>query len=230
MTISHIIFDLDNTLYPSSAAMDKGITMRMMSAVADYFQVSYDEAVILRNKNLPRYSTTLEWLRAEGLTDTEAYFSRVHPENEADELSIDDKLRPLLQSIAADKVVLTNAPREHADRVLAKLKVRDLFKAVCDIRSCSLFGKPYRGAYIAALKAAGGSVEDTIFLDDAFKYTDGYAAMGGTAVAVGEKNGEHISLSLLEEKYMMQKGKTGRTMQIKSIYGLPTLLHELCDL
>lgn len=227
MTVRHIIFDLDNTLYPSSAAMDRGITRRMMACVADHFGVGYDEAVKLRGANLPHYSTTLEWLRAEGLTDTEAYFARVHPDDEADELQGDDRLRPLLLSIAADKVVLTNAPREHADRVLAKLGAADLFKAVCDIRSCALMGKPYRGAYVAALEAAGGTIEDTIFLDDQFKYTDGFAALGGTAVAVGGKNGEHISRQLLEMKYVKSRLCSGRVLHIETIYDLPALLKGL---
>lgn len=228
MTISHIIFDLDNTLYPSSAEMDRGITRRMMAAVAEFFHVSYNEAIELRDKNLPRYSTTLEWLRASGLADTEAYFRTVHPDNEADELPLDSALRPLLLSINAKKTVLTNAPREHAARVLSKLGVADLFDAVCDIRSCGLNGKPYRGAYVAALKTAGGTVDDTIFLDDMYKYTDGYAAMGGIAVLVGKKNGHHLEKGLLEDKYFSgYQVAEGKTLRIESIYNLPTLLHEL---
>lgn len=231
MTVSNIIFDLDNTLYPSTAKMDRGITTRMMSCVADYFHVSYDEAIRLRDENLPHYSTTLEWLRAEGLTDTETYFKRVHPDDEADELPVDENLRPLLQSIGANKIVLTNAPREHADRVLSKLGISDLFTAVCDIRSCALMGKPYRGAYIAALNAAGGTVENTVFLDDMQKYTAGYTALGGTAVLVGNKNGHAILPELLQAKYFCGCAvKEGRTLQIKSIYNLPNLLHQLCDL
>ena len=29
MKVNHLLFDLDNTLYPSSSAMDKGITKKM---------------------------------------------------------------------------------------------------------------------------------------------------------------------------------------------------------
>ena len=59
--------------------MDAGITSRMMEAVADFWGVGMEEAVLIRKKNLPRFSTTLEWLRSEGLEDVEAYFKKVHP-------------------------------------------------------------------------------------------------------------------------------------------------------
>ena len=74
------IFDLDNTLYPSSAQMDKGITTRMMNCVAEFFNTSYEEAVKIRAEHITNFSTTLEWLRSEGLTDIETYFSKVHPQ------------------------------------------------------------------------------------------------------------------------------------------------------
>ena len=142
MQIEHLIFDLDNTLYPASEAMDAGITRRMMECVADFFKVSMEEAAEIRKKNIRNFSTTLEWLRSEGLTDVEGFFAHVHPENEADELNEDKKLRPFLESINIPKVICTNAPREHAERVLKKLNVSDQFDAICDIRDCNLLGKP----------------------------------------------------------------------------------------
>lgn len=228
MTVSHLILDLDNTLYPSTSDMERGITHRMMTAVADYFHISYDEAVELRNQKLPQYSTTLAWLRAEGLTDTEAYFAKVHPNNEADELPPDSNLRPLLLSIKQPKVILTNAPREHADRVLAKLGVSDLFVGICDIRSCNLNGKPSEGAYNAALQLCGGTLKDTLFIDDMLKYTNGYAMLGGTSVLVGDQSNHPLNKPLLGGKYAKQiEAAGGRTLHIKSIYSLPNLLQQM---
>jgi len=208
--------------------MDTGITHRMLSCVADFFHITYDEAVMLRAQHLPEFSTTLEWLRHEGFTDTEYYFSRVHPENEADELPPDPILRPLLVSIAIPKLILTNSPKEHADRVLAKLNIADLFTHICDIRSCGLNGKPYAGAYQKALALCNGTVDDTIFFDDQYKYTDGYEALGGTAVIVGTKNGSHQDSSLLSggKTEPVQPPHAGRTLRMQSIHNLPDLLNH----
>ncbi|MDE5899688.1 MAG: HAD-IA family hydrolase [Treponemataceae bacterium] len=231
MTVEHLIFDLDNTLYPPTAEMDGGITRRMMTCVADFFGVDYDEAVRLRARRIAGFSTTLEWLRSEGLTDVEGYFRRVHPEDEADELPPSPELRPLLASLPQPKVILTNAPAEHASRVLQKLDVADLFDAVCDIRSSELFGKPYPQAFRNALAAFGGAadIENTLFLDDMRKYTDGYAALGGTAVLVGGKNGHALSPGAAAVSKDVPP-HPGRTLRIKSVYELPTLLQKICEM
>ena len=99
MNVEHLIFDLDNTLYPSSGAMDRGITQRMMNFTASFLGVSYEEAVKIRAEHIRNFSTTLEWLRSEGLTDVESYFAAVHPPYEADELEENPSLRPFLESI-----------------------------------------------------------------------------------------------------------------------------------
>ena len=225
MKVEHIIFDLDNTLYSSTSAMDAGITRRMMEAVADFFGVDVETAAKMRRENLPKFSTTLEWLRSEGLSDTEKYFAKVHPENEADELSPDENLRGLISSISQSRVILTNSPREHAERVLKKLNVADLFSDIVDIRACGLQGKPYEGAYRAALEKCGGDVSNTIFVDDLLKYTDGFLALGGTAVLVGNQNGRPLNRENPIFANVPHE-KNGKLFKINSIYFLPDLLNK----
>lgn len=229
MEIRHLIFDLDDTLYPGNGAMNKGITQRMMQAVADYFKVSYEEGIRLRAENIKNFSTTLEWLMSEGLTDVESYFASVHPKNEADELSPDLDLRPFLESIKIPKIILTNAPSEHAERVLEKLNVRDFFDFICDIRFSGLKGKPYSSAFKNALKAAGGTIEDSLFIDDLVKYTDGWESLGGTAVQVGKKPGHHLNknASSANQETPLQTRQKGRTFHIDSVYELSDLIKKL---
>ena len=69
MKVNHLLFDLDNTLYPSSSAMDKGITTRMLECVADFFNCSIEKAIEIRKERIVHFSTTLEWLRSEGMND-----------------------------------------------------------------------------------------------------------------------------------------------------------------
>lgn len=226
MKIEHLIFDLDNTLYTANSEMDFGITQRMMECVMVFFNCSFEEAAEIRKKKVRNFSTTLEWLRSEGLSDVEGFFRHVHPENEADELKEDPDLRPFLQSIEIPKIICTNAPREHAERVLKKLNVIDLFSEICDIRDFNLQGKPYPSAFKIALKKAGGTIENSIFIDDMLKYTDGWESLGGTAVLVGNKNGHHLN----PEAAAKNKEKPlhpGRTLKIESIYKLPDILSLL---
>ncbi|MCR5494231.1 MAG: HAD-IA family hydrolase [Treponema sp.] len=226
MKVEHLIFDLDNTLYPATAAMDAGITQRMMECVANFFNLPMEEATEKRKNNIKKFSTTLEWLRSEGLTDVEGFFAHVHPDNEADELNEDPNLRPFLESIDIPKIICTNAPREHAQRVMKKLNVTDLFDAVCDIRDCSLLGKPYSQAFESALKMCGGNIDNTLFIDDMQKYTDGYQAMGGTAALVGDKNGKPLTADA-SSAFKGIAPHPGRTFRIKNVYEVKDLIRKL---
>lgn len=223
----HLLFDMDNTLYPASSDMDKGITRRMLECVAEFFHCDMEKATALRAERIVHYSTTLEWLRAEGMSDIEGFLAHVHPDNEADELTEQPALRDFLLSLKMPMSILTNAPHEHADRVLAKLGVADLFEAVTDIRDAGFNGKPYPDAYLAALKKVGANLEETLFLDDMQKYTDGWVALGGTAVLIGDKNGKPLTedaKSMVAARAANKSGRPGTTIRLNSIYEMENLL------
>lgn len=227
MKYTHLLFDMDNTLYPASSAMDKGITRRMLECVAEFFHCSMDEAIALRSERIVHYSTTLEWLRSEGLTDVEGFLAHVHPSNEAEELPPQPGLRDFLISLNMPMSILTNAPHEHADTVLGKLGIADLFEAVTDIRDAGFNGKPYPDSYMAALKKVGATIEYTLFLDDMQKYTDGWVALGGTAVLIGSPNGKPLAEdaeSMKKARAANTTGKTGKTIRMKSIYEIKGIL------
>lgn len=233
--ITHLIFDLDNTLYTSKSSMDRGITKRMMGEVARFLGVSCEAAAAIRRENISKYSTTLEWLITLGLPSdrVEPYFKAVHPDSEISEVPPDGALRSYIASIKLPKCILTNAPREHAQRVLKALNLTDLFPIIIDIRKTKLLGKPYPQAFKVALDALGAEVSNTLFIDDMTKYTDGFCALGGTSVLVGDANGSPLKSDALpviaQEQWRAACGiKTfGTTHKIKSIYELTALIERL---
>lgn len=232
MKVTHLMFDLDSTLYAPTAGITSGFLDRTLAFVSEFFHISREEAREKRLSNLPNFSTTLEWLQSEGLADVERYLEYMHPESEANELDADMNLRPLLASIDTPKSILTNSPHEHADRVLKKLNVADLFESICDIRDCRFKGKPYEGAYRAALEKCGGTIADTLFFDDQFKYVDGYAALGGVAVLVGTHNGTPLGAGASPELSAVSAPPLhhGRVLRMADIYALPALLKQIADL
>lgn len=219
MNVKRLLFDLDNTLYPRTVKLNEAIAYRMALSVAKFFHITIDEARARRKANLPRFSTTLDWLRANGLTDIEAFFKTVHPENECADLPFDEHIRPFLKSLPFPKSVLTNAPREHAERVLEKLHIGDLFDSITDIRDADLRGKPHAVAYEKALAKCGGTFSDTVFFDDLVRYTRGFQNLNGTAVLIDE--------SLSEKTFV--KNETGRdyAFAAQSIYGIKPILTAL---
>jgi putative hydrolase of the HAD superfamily len=121
-----------------------------------------------------------------GLTRVEEYLSAVHPPGEADTLVPNDELRAFLAGIPVPKAILTNSPREHADAVLKKLELGDLFTHIFDIRQCRFLGKPRREFYQNALEVLGVSANDVLFIDDTPGYVEGFIAVGGRALLLDE--------------------------------------------
>jgi putative hydrolase of the HAD superfamily len=182
-----LMFDLDNTLYSETTGMENGVLQRINEYVARYLGWPPAETNARRREGARRYGTTLEWLVYEkGLKDTEDYFSYIHPENEVLCLSPDPRLSGLLDSLEYPKIILTNAPMEHALRVLRALGIEDRFSAVYDIKYNNLVGKPHPKSYLRALEASGLSADTTVFVDDLPKSIQGYLALGGRAILKDE--------------------------------------------
>lgn len=214
--IKHLIFDLDDTLYPHSSRMSSQILRRIIEYSARFFNKSYDEILEIRKAELKKYVSTLWWLKSNGFKNDEEYFSYVHPAEEIKDLDFDPELRPFLESLPQPKVILTNSPSEHAEHVLEFLKVRDLFnKTISDIRRNDLRGKPFDISYRDALSIVGGSLKDTLFLDDYPYYIEGYAKLGGLCCLVGDAPYE------IPQEYKNQ------IFRIKTIYELPSVLEKL---
>lgn len=215
--INHLIFDIDDTIYSQSCNMSAGVRNRIVGYCAKFFNTDFEQALKDRNKALNTYDTTLEYLKANGLKDIEDYFAFVHPAEEISELEKDSALRPLLESIKMPKVVLTNAPSEHAEHVLNFLEVRDLFcNVISDIRRNHLKGKPFDFSYKDALYIVGGTLKDTLFLDDDPIYIKGYLKLGGFAALVGKKHGAQDFSSF-----------GGHFFTIETIHQLPELLKRI---
>ena len=195
-SIQYILFDLDGTLYSSHWGLEDAVTSRVIDYAAEYLKLSREETCSLRKERIKScgYGTTLEWLRAEqGLDgkEMENYFASMHPENEADVLPPDPGLRSFLLSVSFRNIpfgILTNSIMEHAERILNKLKVRDLFTVIFDIRKNGFKGKPNAGVYHNVLGELKVSASSCLFIDDIPYYVEGYRAIGGTGVLIDEDN------------------------------------------
>jgi putative hydrolase of the HAD superfamily len=185
--IQYILFDLDNTLYSARYGLEDNVHRRMREFLAAHLGLSPEEAWRQRAERIGDYGTTLEWLIAErGFTDIERYFAAVHPGSEADQLPPDPALQNILQTIPQPKAILTNSPREHAERILDKLTLSGLFTHIFDLRANGFRGKPHPEAFFRAFNAIGAAPEEVLFVDDAPAYVEGCRALGGRGVLLDE--------------------------------------------
>jgi len=187
--LKYILFDLDHTLYSSKYGLEGNVRRRIQEYTAAYLNLSIEEAWKLRTEKIHIYGTNLEWLLAEkGFTDTEGYLRAVHPPGEADNLLPEPGLREFLENITVPMAILTNSPREHADLILGKIGLENLFTHIFDIRLCNFTGKPSPVFFNHALNTLNVNAEDVLFIDDTPRYIEGFIKLGGRGVLFDENN------------------------------------------
>jgi len=187
--LKYLLFDLDNTLYSCRCGLEDNVARRMREFAAVFLGTTPQEAWRQRMAAVQQYGTCLEWLMGEkGFTDVETYLAAVHPPDEADFLAPDSELRAFLSGLPLPMAILTNSPREHADLVLGKLGLGDIFTHVFDIRQCGFLGKPRKEVFDNALRVLGVSAREVLFIDDNPRYTQGFIALGGNALLFDENN------------------------------------------
>ena len=158
------IFDLDNTLYRADNGIFAQIDGRMTQFVAQLLGMERDEARRIQKLLYRDHGTTLAGLIAVHKIDPEPYLDFVH-DIDLSELAPDPELAAALERLPGRRFVFTNGCRNHALRILERLKLQHLFEQVWDIRTIGFVPKPAQAAYDAAV-AAGRIVPDQAAMFD----------------------------------------------------------------
>jgi len=186
--IKYILFDLDNTLYPASSRVEHAFNNKIVTYVAKFMGISVEKADELRAKGFIEHGTTISWLIAEhGLTDIEDYLDWIHMKNIGDYITPNPKLTAMLKRIKIPRSILTNAIREHAERVLEALEIRHEFEQIFDIRDYNFNNKPSQIAYNTALSVINVPVENILFIDDNIHFMQPFIDLGGQVLLVDEE-------------------------------------------
>jgi putative hydrolase of the HAD superfamily len=164
--LNWILFDLDGTLYPSSSGLLPEVGRRIQKWVADYLDLSWDEAYRVRRDYFHRYGTTLEGLIIEHGIDTDDYLAFVHDIPIEDYLAPDPALAAMLAAIPLQRAIYTNATTEYTRRVLRTLAVSEYFAEVVSIEVVGMRNKLFRDAYERALSLIDARGEECIMVED----------------------------------------------------------------
>ena len=111
------IFDLDNTLYPSSANLFALIDERMGHYIQRLIGCDAVEAKRLQKTHFREHGTTLSGLMANHDVDPRHFLDYVH-DIKMDRLSPDLGLAALLAKLPGRKLIYTNGDVTYAGRVL----------------------------------------------------------------------------------------------------------------
>jgi putative hydrolase of the HAD superfamily len=184
--IRFVIFDLDETLYPTSNGLMQAIGARMGEYICLRLGVTPEEAHALRRRYWDEYGTTLRGLYVEKHIDPDDYLRYVHDLPLEKFIQPDARLRAMLESIPLPKVIFTNASEEHARRVLQMLGVADLFAAIYDTHFSAFVPKPNPIAYRKLLSALGARGEECAIVEDSARNLEPAVELGMFPILIGE--------------------------------------------
>jgi putative hydrolase of the HAD superfamily len=185
MTISAVLFDLDNTLYPASSGLMHSVDTRITEYIQNLLGLDLDTALALRRRYFVDYGTTLRGLQHHHAVDPEDYLTYVHDLALESFLASDAELDRLLGEIAVAKVIFTNAPGDYARRVLATLGIERHFDQIFDIRFHVFQPKPELAAYRRVLDTLGMDAAEMIFIEDTPQNLPPARALGMSTILVG---------------------------------------------
>ncbi len=177
------LFDLDNTLHDASAASFPHLRESMTQYIEDELGVSREDAHLLRIRYWRRYGATLLGLvRHHGVSATH-FLDVTHrlPALES-RLRAPRADREALRRLPGLRVVLTNAPRAYALRVLRELRLDRLFHAVFSIEDMAMFGhlrpKPDGRMFRTLLARLGVTAARCVLVEDTLEHQKAARRLG----------------------------------------------------
>lgn len=162
------VFDLDNTLYPASSRLFDQIDAKITAYVMQRTGLDGLSARALQKYYYGRHGTTLAGMMAEDGLDPHHYLAFVHDIDHS-VLTPAPELATAIARLPGRRFVLTNGSRRHAESVIARLGIAELFEDVFDIAAADFIPKPERAAYDAFLKLHGIAPAKAAMFEDLSK-------------------------------------------------------------
>jgi putative hydrolase of the HAD superfamily len=190
MVIRHILFDLDNTLYPRACGLFYLIEERIKEYLRVRLNLTYEEAAALRRRYLGEYGFTLVGLMKHNRVDPDDYLKFVHEVDVEGIIAEDRGLAQLMSRIPLTKVIVTNGTARHAQRVIRSLGIEPFFSHIYDIAFMGYCPKPHLATFRRVLDHLGVTAEECLMLDDHVPTLATGRALGMTTIYVG--NAEEV--------------------------------------
>lgn len=161
------IFDLDNTLYPPEENIFSQIDQKMTSFIADNLKISIEEAFNIQKQNFIDHGTTLAGFMNSGndKIDPDKFLEFVHDIN-LNSLKEDSDLRKILLLLPGKKYIFTNGTKKHAENVLKKLNLENIFQSIFGIKEANYLPKPNLETYNLFLKTYKIDPKTSIMFED----------------------------------------------------------------
>ncbi len=186
MPVTHLIFDLDDTLYPAGNGLWDEIGERINLFIIEQFGVSPLEVNDLRRRYYLAYGTTLRGIMTDyPQVNPDDYLKFVHAVEVERYIPANPALEAMLASLPQAKAIFTNSDTPHALRVLNSLGIAHHFPTIVDIRAMAFANKPDPKAYDVLLSTLNVRPENCLYIEDSLRNLTPAKALGFTTLLVG---------------------------------------------
>jgi len=177
------VFDLDNTLYPASSDLFPQVDKKMTRFIADFLDLDLAQAGELRRTYYLEHGTTLSGLMALHGMDPKDFLDYVH-DIDLTAVTPDTAMGRALSRLPGRKVIFTNGPTDHAERILARLSLSHHFEDIYDIVGANYIPKPKPEPYDDLVRRCRLNPSRTVMVEDLARNLAPAAALGMTTVWV----------------------------------------------
>ncbi len=182
-TIDTWVFDLDNTLYPSSCRLFDQIDGRMAEFIAKMLKVDKVEAKRLQKTFFYEHGTTLRGLMTVYGIEPHEFLDYVHDIDHSP-VAACPGLAQALERLPGRKLVFTNGTSAHAQKVLDRLGITSLVEDVFDIVHCGFVPKPQHEPYLKFVQRTGIAPQRAAMFEDIARNLELPHELGMTTVLV----------------------------------------------
>jgi putative hydrolase of the HAD superfamily len=188
--IQVLLFDLDDTLYPPGSGIMDELRDLIHLYIRTHLDLKAEEASALQRHYFQSYGTTMRGLQVEHRIDPEEFLEFVHNIPLHKYIRPNPELDSVLTIVPLKKVVFTNASREHAERVLARLGIRHHFARIIDVRDVGYESKPQKGAYRRICEILQVRPEDCALIEDNIRNLLPAKELGMTTILIRDGQSE----------------------------------------
>jgi putative hydrolase of the HAD superfamily len=158
--------------------------------IQTHLDLGPEEARALQRHYFQSYGTTMRGLQVEHGIDAEEFLAFVHEIPVHKYIHPNPELDAALAQIPLEKVVFTNASREHAERVLERLGIRHHFQRIIDVRDVDYESKPQKMAYQRICELLKVRPQDCALIEDNVRNLLPAKELGMTTVLVQDGHGK----------------------------------------
>jgi putative hydrolase of the HAD superfamily len=168
--IATLLFDLDGTLYSSTAGIEFEIPKKVRKSLALHLGIGVEDArnLVMEGRKSVSHVSVFEYLRDVHRVNIDQMLEKAYSELSIDTIVCYEGLTEAISNISRyfDIYLITNSHRTHANRVLNKLNINQFFKKIFTPYEYSLQLKPSKVFFNDALSEINKNTESILYYDD----------------------------------------------------------------